>query len=174
MSKKYLSPKEYLDAAKSELTPVSELAYLANSEYNFVKLAVAENPNTTEEILSSLVPGTLESWNEQEIAASLTQNSKTGSETLRILAEKLTPVLNGGRNNDMAFKAGVSLCCNPKTPIDAIQSVLVCDKVSTLFRRKAARETSREDVLKLLLNDKSEAVRKRVSKNIEPESTVLS
>ena len=93
MSKKYHSPKEYLDAAKSELTNSSELAYLATSEYNFVKLAVADNPNVTEAILASLIPTKFDSWSEQELVAVLTQNTKTSPETLSKIAEKLIPFL---------------------------------------------------------------------------------
>ena len=75
MAGKYHSPKEYQDAAKSPETPASELAFLAKSEYNFVRLAVVQNPNVTPEILASLVPENLDSWSEQEIARALTQNN---------------------------------------------------------------------------------------------------
>lgn len=174
MSKKYHSPKEYLDAAKSELTNSSELAYLATSEYNFVKLAVADNPNVTEEILASLIPTKFDSWSEQELVAMLTQNTKTSPETLSKIAEKLIPFLNSSRNNDMAFNAGINLFCNLKTPFTAIQLVLSSNKTSTKFRRKIARETKRQDVLKLLSNDISEAVRTRALKNIESTFEFLS
>lgn len=167
MNKKYHSPKEYQDAAKSELTSVSELAYLAKSEYNFVRLAAANNPNITEEILDSLIPLNFDSWNEQEISAALTGNLKTSSQTLKKLAQSLTSYLNSGRNNDMAFIAGVNLFNHPNASIDSLKEVLSSGKISVLFRRKIARETKRKDVLDLLLKDKSEAVRKRASKNIE-------
>ncbi|HVE58559.1 MAG TPA: hypothetical protein VNB22_17125 [Pyrinomonadaceae bacterium] len=167
MSQKYHSPKEYQDAAKSASTPVSELAYLAKSEYNFVRLAVANNPNVTEEILDSLIPSNFDSWNEQEISAALTGNLTASSQTLKKLAQGLEPFLNSGRNNDMAFIAGVNLFNHPNASIESLKDVLMFDKVSVLFRRKIARETKRKDVLDLLLKDPSEAVRKRASKNIE-------
>lgn len=167
MNKKYHSPKEYQDAANSALTSVSELAYLAKSEYNFVRLAVANNPNVTAEILDSLVPLNFDSWNEQEISAALTGNLKTSSQTLEKLAQGLEPFLNSGRNNDMAFIAGVNLFNHPNASTDSLKEVLSSDKVSALFRRKIARESKRKDVLDLLLKDRSEAVRKRASKNIE-------
>ncbi len=167
MNQKYHSPKDYQDAAKSELTSVSELEKLAKSEYGFVKLAVANNSNVTEEILETLIPVCFDSWNEQELCAALTQNSKTLSKTLRKLAEKITPFLNSERNNDMAFTAGVNLFCHPNTPIDSLENLLKSDKTSVLFRRKVASSTNRKDVLNLLLKDRSEAVRKRALKNIE-------
>lgn len=167
MSKKYQSPKDYQDAAKSERTTVSELEDLAKSDYNFVKLAVANNPNATEEILDLLIPNRFDSWNEQEICVALTKNSKTSAKSLEKLAENLIPYLNSKRGNDMAFKAGVNLFTNSNVSINSLAKILNSKEVSVLFRRKIARETTRMDVLDLLLIDKSEAVRKRALKNIE-------
>ena len=167
MAGKYHSPKEYQDAAKSLETPASELALLAKSEYNFVRLAVAQNLNVTPEILASLVPNNLDSWNEQEIARALTQNEKTSPETLALLAEKLVSVLDNSRNNDLGLEAGIYLCNNPNTPFKAIGNIMASEKVSTLFRRKVASKSRRQDVLELLLTDRSEAVRKRAANNLE-------
>ena len=167
MTKKYHSPKEYQDAAKSSETPASELALLAKSEYNFVRLAVAQNPNVTPEILAFLVPDNLDSWNEQDIARTLTQNSKTLSKTLSLLAEKLIPVLDNGRGNDNALEAGIYLCSNANTPFESVKKIMTSEKVSTLFRRKVASKSRRQDVLELLLTDRSEAVRKRAANNLE-------
>ena len=167
MAGKYHSPKEYQDAAKSEETLASELAYLAKSEYGFVWLAVAQNPNVTAEILASLVPDILDDWNEQDLARVLTQNLKTSSETLSLLAEKLVPFLNSGRDNDNALEAGINLCNNPNTPFEAIEKIMASEKASTLFRRKVASKSRRQDVLELLLTDRSEAVRKRAANNLE-------
>lgn len=167
MTKKYHSPKEYQDAAKSPETPASELALLAKSEYNFVRFAVAENPNVTPEILASLVPDNLDSWNEQDIARVLVRNSKTLPETLSLLAEELIPFLDSGRNNDNALEAGIYLCNNPNTPFAAIEKIMTSEDVSTLFRRKVASKSQRQDVLELLMKDRSEAVRKRATNNLE-------
>lgn len=165
--RKYHTPKEYQDAANSETTDVLELAALSKSEYNFVKLAVVNNSNVSAEILDSLVPDSFDSWEAQEISAAITENSKTSSKTLGKLAHKLIPFLNSGRNNDLASKAGINLFRHPETPVSSLAKILNSDKVSVLFKRKAARETNRKDALDLLLKDKSEAVRKRASKNLE-------
>jgi hypothetical protein len=167
VARKYHSPKEYQDAAKSPETPASELAFLAKSEYSFVRLEVAQNPNSTAEILASLVPDKLDSWNKQDLARVLTLNLKTPPETLFLLAEKLIPVLDSGRNNDNVPKAGINLCNNPNTPFEAIEKIMASEKVSTLFRRAAATKSQRKDVLDLLLTDRSEAVRKRAANNLE-------
>ncbi len=101
------------------------------------------------------------------MAGAIIQNPKTTSETLALLAEKLIPVLDNGRDNDRGLEAGIFLCNNPNTPIEAIVKIMASDKTAILFRRKAASKTRRQDVLELLLKDRSEAVRKRASNNIE-------
>ena len=163
---KYHSPKEYQDAAKSLETPASELTFLAKSEYNFVRLAVVQNLNVTPEILASLVPESLDSWNEQEIARALTQNEKTSPKTLSLLAQKLISVLDSGRDNGLGLEAGIYLCNNPNTPFEAIEKIMASEETSTLFRRKVASKSQRQDVLDLLLTDRSEAVRKRAANNL--------
>lgn len=165
MERKYHSPKEYLDAAKSSETTSEELASLAKSEYGFVQIAVAENSNVNAEILAMLVPNVLDDWNKQDLARVLTRNSKTSPEILSLIGEKLIPFLDNGRNNDMALEAGKNLCNNPNTPIQIIEKIMNSEKVAILFRRKVASKTQRQDVLKILLKDKSEAVRKRAAKN---------
>lgn len=165
--KKYHSPKEYLDAAKSEKTSVEELEFLASSEYDFVRSAVAENINTTPDILDLLVPETLDSWNRQDIAAILIENPKTTSDTLRNLARKIIHFAHSGRDNDNAVRACAKLFSNPNTPLESIQMLLDSDQITTLVLKKIANDTARTDVLNLLVEHKSEAVRKRALKKLE-------
>ena len=167
MTRKYHSPKEYQDAARSPETSASELSYLAKSVYGFVQLAVAQNPNVTTEILTSLIPLNLDDWNEQDLARALTQNQKTSPEALALLAQKLVPFLDNGRNNDKALEAGIYLCNNPNTPFEVIEKVMASNKVATLFRRKVASKSKRQDVLESLLSDRSEAVRKRAANSLD-------
>ncbi|PYS48336.1 MAG: hypothetical protein DMF68_13480 [Acidobacteria bacterium] len=172
--RKYHSAKDYWDAAKSPETPIEELDFLAKSEYDFVRVGVAQNPNVTSEILASLIPSRIESWNEQTLAAALTENLRTPVEVLMLLATELIPVLNHGRGNDQGFRAGVNLCCNPNTPLDSIREVLNPDKVATQFRKVVARETRRQDVLNLLLSDRSEIAKKRAHESLEKMNRVES
>ncbi len=165
--KKYHSAKDYLDAAKSRETPVAELEVLARSEYDFVRIAVAENSNMSPEILAALVPSKIESWNEQALAAALTGNQKTPVEALMLMASKLIPVLNHGKGNDHGFRAGKNLCCNANTPLESIREVLNPDKVAKLFRKAVAKTTRRKDVLTLLSSDRSETIRKRTRESLE-------
>ncbi|MCS6839551.1 MAG: hypothetical protein RMJ54_09395 [Roseiflexaceae bacterium] len=164
---RYHTPKEYLDAARSPETSPEELRELATSPYNFVAIAVAQHPNTEPDVLAALLPATITSWNEQALAAAIAQHPRTPVEALEILAERLAPVLDNGREHQIGFRAGVLLCCNPKTPFRAIAALLRSEIAATQFRKVVARETRRRDVLELLLHDRSETVKKRAQKSIE-------
>ncbi len=164
---KYHSPKDYLNAANSPNTSSAELRELAKAPYDFVATAVARNPNTESDILASLIPMHVETWNEQERAAAVAQHPNTPVETLSLLAKALEPLLDNGRGHQMGFQAGVQLCCNPKTPIETISILLQPKHVSMQFRKVVAREARRRDVLQILLSDPSETVRKRAQKSIE-------
>ncbi len=164
---RYHTPKEYLDAARSPETSSEELRMLAGSPYDFVAIAVAQHPNTEPDVLAALVPATITSWNEQALAAAIAHHPRTPVEALEMLAERLAPALDNGREHHMGFKAGVLLCCNPTTPFQAIATLLYSGRVAMQFRKVVARETRRRDVLNLLLNDSSETVRQRAQKSIE-------
>ena len=127
---KYHGPKDYLDAAKSLQTSAEELKHLATSDYDFVKVAVAQSHNSTEEVLDLLLPIIYESWTGQEVASAIAENPKTSAKTLQTLTENLIPFFNNGRGNDMAFKAGINICCNLNTPIESIESLLTSEKRS--------------------------------------------
>lgn len=139
---------------------------MAKSEYDFVRIAVAQNPNITLEILASLISSKVESWNEQALAAALAGNLRTPVDVLVLLTTKLIPVLNHGRGNAQGFQAGVNLCCNPNTPLESLREILNPDKVATQFRKAVTKETRRKDVLNLLLNDQSETVRRRAQERM--------
>jgi hypothetical protein len=164
---KYHSPKDYLDAARSSETSPTELRVLAQSVYDFVVTAVAWNPNTEADVLTKLVPQHIESWDEQDRARAIAQHPHTPEETLGLLAERLLPILNKGRGHTLGLQAGVALCENPKTPWSAILAIFQDHRVSTDFRKLVVRETQRDDLLELLLNDRSEVIRRRARQRIE-------
>jgi len=167
---KYHSPKEYLDAARSLETSPTELRALAQSVYDFVVTAVAWNPNTEADVLSTLVPERIVSWDEQDRARAIAQHPHTPEETLGLLAERLLPMLNKGRGHILGLQAGVALCENPKTPWSAIQAIFQDQRVSTDFRKHVVRETQRHDLLELLLNDRSEVIRQRARRRVEGDT----
>jgi hypothetical protein len=164
--RRYHSPKDYLDAARDPAASPEELRFLAGSVYDFVRLAVAEHPHAEADVLVALTPQHITSWNEQRLALALARHPNTPAHGLRVLAERLPAVLNRGRGNDNGLAAGSALCNHPHTPLDAIHTMLADPRVSTDFRRKLAREATRTDVLRLLLNDQSDAVRRRAEERL--------
>jgi hypothetical protein len=164
---KYARVKDYLRAAKSPETPPEELHELALSDYHSVLLAVAKNPNAQPETLDLLVPLRFSSWNSHELAVAIARHPNTTPETLHVLAERLRPLLDNGRGHHMAFKAGVHVCSNPKTPIEALEALLKPDHVAMQFRKVVARETRRQDVIDILLKDRSEKVRRRAQETAQ-------
>lgn len=161
---KYHTPKDYQDAAKSLETSTEELRFLATTEYGFVRIAVAGNPNAEPDTLFNLVPEVIESWDDQTIALNIIQNPKTNLDTLCLLANKLIPLLDNGRGHQLAFKAGVHLCCNQTVPLEVLKALLDPEIISAQFRKVVARETRRKDVLDILISDRSEKVRKHAQK----------
>ncbi|HMA38289.1 MAG TPA: hypothetical protein VKY74_27830 [Chloroflexia bacterium] len=162
----YRGPKEQLDAARSVDTSVEELRTLARSEYNFVREAVAANPNTEVQILVELFPEDLQSGSNQYLAVALAQSSKTPAPELSKLVDMVLPFLqewNSRGDSFLHFKIGVALCHNPHTPIDPISMLLQPQHSAKAFRKVVARETQREDVLHFLLIDRSEVVRKQAA-----------
>jgi hypothetical protein len=163
---KYHGPKEELDVARSRDTSADELSILAESQHSFVREAVADHPNTDPSVLAQLVPVNLQSSPAQYIAAAIARNANAPSVALARLAAGVLPFLDNGREHQKHFEVGVALCCNANTPKDAIPSLLDYQQTSATFRKVVARETKREDVVRLLLLDRSETVRKEASRTL--------
>ncbi len=162
----YRSPKDWLEAARSLDTSPAELRRLARAPWDFVLTAVARNPNTEPDVLASLVPDDLNSWNEQDRAGGIASNPNTPVHVLVLLADRLRCVLDNNYGHTMGFQAGLELCANEKTPISAIVALLGCN-VAMQFRKVLARESCRRDVVELLLNDRSATVRKTAVKTLQ-------
>ena len=162
---RHTDPKHRLNAAHSHATSAEELASLARSDMDFVRNAVAGNPNTSVDILRALVPTPLTSWSDQEIALSLACNPKSPVDLLVHLLQSLAPLLNGGRDGRVAFDAARILCANPVVPLESISALFSAPGVATRFREVLARDSTRADVLALLLKDRSAVVRRRASQN---------
>jgi hypothetical protein len=149
-----------------------ELRVLATSIFDFVQLAVTEHPNTEPDVLLALLPSVIESWNEQQRADAIARHARTPAAAFRLLAERLPPILNRGRNHQFGLRAGIAFCCNPKTPIGDIEMLIRDTRVSTDFRQMLVREVTRLEVLHLLVTDRSIAVQKRAQARLQELSNI--
>ena len=162
----YHSPMDYLKAAETS-SSADELAFLAQSGYDFVKLAVSKNKHVTSAILLDLVPEDFSTWNQQELAGAISENLNVPEEALRKIAFGLRPFLNFGRDNQMAGQAAVSFCDNFRIPLEIIKLILEPKETSIRIRRKIANNCSRKDTLELLAVDPSDAVASRAKRALE-------
>lgn len=151
------SPRDALDRAR-ECTSMKELDRLAQSSWDFVRVAVAANPNTSPETLARLFPSNAAEWSNQDMIISLAGNPGTSAEVLANCSRLLAGLLDGGRHQN-AFRAGICLAMNSRTPFDALVEMLSAPHTSTEFRKVVARETGRSDLLELLSKDSSPRVR---------------
>jgi len=152
-------PKDYLDLARSENASEDQLRALAGSEYSFVILAVAKHPATPADVLSTLVPKTAASWNDDELMLALVNNEKSSRDVLVRIA-KLVPSRLHERDAPLAFKAGVALARRVDTPDPVLLDMLASPAATTQFRKVVARETTHVVVLESLAEDRSETVRR--------------
>jgi|KBSSwiStaDraftv2_1062776.scaffolds.fasta_scaffold40760_6 hypothetical protein len=165
-TRKYHSPKDYLDAAKSSETSLEELSFLATSEYDFVRLAVVANASVTSAILRIALPAKLDTWNSQNIASGIGCNAKTPRDTMKQIAERLKPYLKDGRGNEMAARAALSFCNNPSAPLEILMLVAGSRETAVGIRKKIASNSLRRDVVEAMRLDISEAVRKRAENRL--------
>ncbi|MBL8515631.1 MAG: hypothetical protein JNM76_01575 [Betaproteobacteria bacterium] len=163
---KYSGPKERLVAAQSIGTSLQELAELAKSEFEFVRLAVARNPSANEQILASLIPESLESYDSQQIAEAIAQRADASAELLASLAKSLQQHLHAGRENSVAVSAAIKLCNHPRVRLQDVIGLISPDTSTTLFRKIIARECRSIAVLEYLAKDRSSVVAERAKKSI--------
>ena len=152
-------PKDFLDAARDPATQASQLDDLADSPYSFVRTAVATHPNASSGTLDRLLPTSVDSYADQELLKALASNPNSAAPTLSRIANLLRGRLNGGRDNHVAFEAGIKLFGRPDSPFDILLRLLRDEATSTEFRKVVARDARRSDILAVLRQDRSERVR---------------
>ena len=160
-----LGPKDFLDAARDPATQADQLDELADSPYSFVRTAVATHRNASSETLGRLVPSAADSYPQQELLRALASNPNSATVTLARVADLLVGRLNGGRDNHGAFEAGIALFGRCDTPVEILLRLLADGTTSTEFRKVAARDTGRPDVLTVLRQDRSERVRRAADRD---------
>ena len=163
---KFCGPKDQfkldLEAARSPETTPDELEILIESPFQVVSLAVAEHPNTKPFTLAQLVPLSLQSPSDLELAAALARNKHTPDYALRRLSERVAVCLDRRPVQEKCFEICVALCCHANTPLEIARMLLAPERSSIELRKVVARETRRRDVLELLEADRSASVRNQV------------
>jgi hypothetical protein len=163
-------PKDFLDAARDPAMQTNQLDELADSPYSFVRTAVATHPNAGSPTLDRLVPSSAETYSDQELLRALASNPNAAAATLVRVADLLIGRLNGGRDNHVAFEAGIALFGRTDTPLEILLRLLADETTSTEFRKVAARDSLRPDVLAVLRQDRSERVRRAADRDSAHES----
>jgi hypothetical protein len=156
---RYHSPKEYLEEASSPATTAERLDILAESQWEFVRAAVAAHPNVAPLTLAGLVPTGARPLDES-IAVAIARRSNAPVDALRKLAIRFGRMVNwSGRA--VGFDLGLALLSNPASPDDVVVELLDPERSTRHFRMRVASTTTRADVLERLQQDRSEAVQKR-------------
>jgi hypothetical protein len=173
---KYDGPKDMLDAARSSATLADELTNLANSEYVFVRVAVAENPNTPIQALSRLVPDKLccnikwkdnqKRWinnnDEWRVVLGLLNNPNLPCELFLKISEILKPVLSEISPRDYyPIEVIKTLASSISATSEAVLWLSDVSEVPRHIRSRIANPDSIDNLLKRLAIDSSERVRKR-------------
>jgi hypothetical protein len=164
--KRYRTVEEQLAAARSNATMPDILDILAEIPNEAILIAVAENPATSPLTLAGLVPTRLNSQKDRDMAFALAQNSHTPDHALAKLAAQVAQLHASGQDQDIWLMVGVALCCNPNTPFEQVAELLAPNRDTEEFRRIVAQETRRNDVLKLLQNDRSAKVRRQAASTL--------
>lgn len=157
--RRFQGPKDYLDLARSPGATSTELRELARSPYEFVRQAVAEHGATPPDVLATLVPSDLTTWNRAAILAALVRNPNTPVNALRNVPELVLSRLRD-RDAQRPFEVGVALAERSDTPHDLLIAMVSDPRATTEFRKVIARQTTHASVRDHLRSDRSDRVRR--------------
>jgi hypothetical protein len=165
---KHHGPKEKLEAAQSRDTPAAELGRLAQSEYVFVREAVAANPGTPGDVLASLLPAALSSEDDFRIARSLIRNTTLRPELASGVASLLVQAVAriGPRDFYPTELIDALVRCSV-VPAESLLPLAEPESVPKYIRGRIAAPGARPEVLVKLREDPSEKVRSRARRAVE-------
>jgi biotin carboxyl carrier protein len=133
---KYTTPADALRAARAAATTDAELHVLAQSPHSFVRAALLERPILPAGVFAHLIPGSLASAGELEVAQRLVAHPQATAALRRQVAGMVAAP------NDAA-ELMVALSCSD-VALDALQPLL--ERANSALRRRIEQAASRGDV----------------------------
>ena len=158
-------PRDYLDLATAAEATEHELRWLSDSPYTFVVEAVARHPSTPPDVLERLVPPDPASSHGQAVLLGLAENPGSTLRVFEFVAQQVPQLLHE-RDCQLGFAAGIALFRRADVPEELPRRLLDDARVTTEFRKVAARETIRQAVLTRLAEDRSERVRRVAARRL--------
>lgn len=164
LERRFHSPRDYLELARSPDVTPEQLSELAGLGYAFVSVAVAEHPSTPAGVLERLLPrGDASAETDHELFVVLARHPSTPPHVLRSIAARVPDGLHV-RNAQRLFEAGIELFRRADVDLGLLVTLLEDPLTTTEFRKVAARETTRADVLEVFAGDRSERVRRAAAR----------
>jgi len=162
---KYHGPKDRLDAARSTKTPTEELSRLAASDHNFVREAVASNPNTPPSTLMEMLPQGLPSDDAWRMLLALLKNPKLPQALGADVAKQVIAWCGNVMPRDFYPRLVLdTLSTCSQVPLESILGLADPNAVPTHLRGRIARHGCKAPLLELLASDPSQRVARRAQR----------
>ena len=124
-------PKDYQLAAQSSRDPVL-LARLAELDYPFVKLAVAENAATAPATLAALIPAGQATWNDRALLLRVVKNPSADADVLAAAAERVAGALARG---ERPYSVAITLAEDTRVAATTVEDFASLSGSSSRLRR---------------------------------------
>ena len=162
---KYHGPADRLRAAKATGTPPEELSLLSQSEFTFVRVAVAANPSTPQSTLHSLIPPRLQSQEEFEIAVGLIMNPMLQAEDCERIGSLIRESIDRISLRDF-YPAQLinAFVRNANVPVESLIALADPASIPKHIRHYIAVPGVRPELLNKLLEDPSPKVKSRAAR----------
>lgn len=139
-------PQDDLRAAQDPTLSDERIAALARSPYPFVRVALLSHPRITPALLGAMMPDTLKTSGEQELALKLVQHPQTPAAARAQLVARITA--------PSSLPALVVALCSADLPLAALEPLL--SRANSALRSQIAHQSTRADVKAWLQRKKDE------------------
>jgi hypothetical protein len=97
VERRFHSPRDYLDAARSPDADVDLLFGVATVPFDFVHEAIAEHPNATAAVLATVVPEELRNWGNHSLLRKVISHPAADEVVLALARARVAAALAAGR-----------------------------------------------------------------------------